>query len=620
MDVRREDRRARARPPRAAAPPASRSRRGDGSRRLRGGRRARARRRRPGAAARAPHARRRASAPGRRRPSRGAHQRDARLDRAAASGRPRRVATPRAQRSTRWPWPRTSSHPAAVSASRGSRAIWASLNRLSQPLHRAALARRRPGRRRWPRPGRRRRARLRRPARGARPDRRPRRARCQALARRCSVGLELRLALPELGPQRVADQPVIAVPLAGPVDGEHEALAGQRLEDARPSRRRSSSASQSGPVSVSTTTCGRRTTSRVVRQVAQHLVAHVVRDEAVGAAEAREVRAAAAVAEIQRGQRQRHRPALGALEQRSSVSGSSRWPASARSLARLRPGHREVARADLGHEPLRAHPRDRQRELAGARPRRAWRAAAGRPRSPPARRARRGVQSACASSTTSTNARVRRRREGRVDGARPPTSRSRSAVVVALVDRHPRERAGVALLPFAQQRRLPVSGRGDEHGERRRRRVREPLHQRGPADDGAAPLRASAPQPERGAGRDSATAAEVMGRASPHAGGARQGRAPARRGSAGTRPLGDGVGRCSRPLHPHLTMRSRRPARLRSPASPIDDPAPHSERDRRRGSRGGRLRVRLSAGADEPHQGLDDRRRRSPTRHGCARP
>ena len=43
------------------------------------------------------------------------------------------------------------------------------------------------------------------------------------------VGLQLRLA-PELGAQRVADQPVIAVPLAGPVDGDHEPFASERLE------------------------------------------------------------------------------------------------------------------------------------------------------------------------------------------------------------------------------------------------------------------------------------------------------------------------------------------------------------------------------------------------------
>ena len=47
------------------------------------------------------------------------------------------------------------------------------------------------------------------------------------------LGLEAWLAASELGMQRVPHQAVIAVPLARTINGEHEAVARQRLEDAR---------------------------------------------------------------------------------------------------------------------------------------------------------------------------------------------------------------------------------------------------------------------------------------------------------------------------------------------------------------------------------------------------
>jgi hypothetical protein len=55
-------------------------------------------------------------------------------------------------------------------------------------------------------------------------------------------------------------------------------------------------------------------------------------------------------------------------------------------------------------------------------------------------------------------------------------------IVVAAVERDPRERPRVARAPFAQQRRLAVPGRGDEDGERRPVRGQEWLDQARPAN------------------------------------------------------------------------------------------------------------------------------------------
>jgi hypothetical protein len=339
--------------------------------------------------------------------------------------------------------------------------------------------------------------------------------------------LELRLVAAEVRAQRFLHQAVVAVPLAGPVDGEDEAIARQRLEHGgrvapiqhRVAQRAAERVHDGGPDDE----C-----PRVVGQVAQHLVAHVVRYEPVGAAEAREVRAAATVTEIQRGQGQPERPSLRPLEQRVERVGVELVAGVGEEPGRFHSCHGEVARTELGHEPLRSHPRHGQRKLS-----------ARGDREPGKRRevVRDGGERVESGSPVQRMGIVDDEDEGRVrvvphgrghragDRAAEPF-----AVVVALVDGDPRERALVPPRPVAQQGGLPVSRGRDEHGQRGRRRVREPLHQGGAAHDAVDRVRARAPHAERRLDRlDHERCCHAASISAPRE--SQQGRVPARRGT-----------------------------------------------------------------------------------------
>ena len=159
----------------------------------------------------------------------------------------------------------------------------------------------------------------------------------------------------------------MAVALARAVE-RHEQHVGRRArastaaESVRPSSASQSRAGQR----VERRTCGARTHAPRPAQRPQHLVAHVVGDEPVGAA--RSARGSAGCRESPRysgGEGERHGPALGPLQQRvERRRRSSWWPASASSsTASVRVIARSRGPSSVTSL-LGAQPRERQRQLA----------------------------------------------------------------------------------------------------------------------------------------------------------------------------------------------------------------------------------------------------------------
>ena len=101
---------------------------------------------------------------------------------------------------------------------------------------------------------------------------------------------------------------------------------------------------------------------------AEHLVAHVVREQPVVAAEARD-----AAMEVltpgqgQGGEEERRRPALGALQQDEHVVGRELELRQAQQRRRLAPRHDQVTRAQVDQPPLRAQASDREIRLPATR-------------------------------------------------------------------------------------------------------------------------------------------------------------------------------------------------------------------------------------------------------------
>jgi hypothetical protein len=203
------------------------------------------------------------------------------------------------------------------------------------------------------------------------------------------------------------------------------------------------------------------------RQAAEDLVAQVVRDESILAAEpVRRRRAGAAVAERQRREGQPRRPSLGPAQQglRSvAIEPESREPEEQGGLA---PGHGEVARSELRHEPLLTETSDRKGGPASGRQGQSdfWPEVVD---DAAQRVQRRGpveqVQIVQDKDQATGSARVMERCERAGDSCRQA-----GAVVVAFVDGDPREGPGIVLGPLAEQRGLAVAGGRQQDGQRRR--------------------------------------------------------------------------------------------------------------------------------------------------------
>ena len=209
----------------------------------------------------------------------------------------------------------------------------------------------------------------------------------QAIARRLSAGTIVRLAALELVAQQLAEQVVVAIPLAPPVERHHEAVrALERLERARRPRRLEHGVAQTAAHAIQhrgvleELRLGRR-------QPGQELEAEVLGHEPVVAGEARGARRARRPGlQRQRREVQAGRPALRPLGQLGELARVELDAGRLQQQLGLPLVEPEVGHADLVHQPLRPPAGERQRRLFPARDRDLR---AGRNVLAPARRARR---------------------------------------------------------------------------------------------------------------------------------------------------------------------------------------------------------------------------------------
>ena len=197
----------------------------------------------------------------------------------------------------------------------------------------------------------------------------------------------------EQGAQQVGEQRVVAKPIAAAVERDHQRVGGdQRIEDigrvVAPGQR----VGERGADAVDDRR-GQQQFARGVALARQHLVDQVRDDRAIVARELGHERLGVGVpGERQRRQPQPGRPALGALPTAAPArppTARSRAPAS--SSPRLVERERQLAAADLGQRPGKAHTVQRQAGIDAARTARAV--------APTARRA--GGSATCRATTPS---------------------------------------------------------------------------------------------------------------------------------------------------------------------------------------------------------------------------
>ena len=158
-------------------------------------------------------------------------------------------------------------------------------------------------------------------------------------------------------------------------------------EASRPSPPASSTASHSGPESRSSTDVRCRKADLLGRELGQQRVGHVVRHDAIVAAEPCDrgggVRL---IAQRHGGEIEPGRPALRAAHERVDVRGAELGPGELEQRGRLAPGHDEVARRQLEHLAMRSQAPEAAAAARTARPARAARPGADPRRGPRGRR------------------------------------------------------------------------------------------------------------------------------------------------------------------------------------------------------------------------------------------
>ena len=309
---------------------------------------------------------------------------------------------------------------------------------------------------------------------------------------------DLGLAALELVPQQLAEQVVVAIPLAPPVERDQEAVGAlERLERVRRPRRLEHRVTQRAAHPIEHRGVHEEPRLRL-RQPGQELEAEVLRHESVLAREARGGHGARRPGlHRQRGEVQPGRPPLGPLGQRGHLG---RVELDARRLKQqpcLSLVQSEVRHADLLHPSMSAPAGDRQCRRLSARngdlrpgrnvlqqcrddveTRRTGdrvqivehqhqRALEPGQRTPDTR------HSCRPRGPPGSGQRLEHRRRERLDAVdrRRDVSQEHHCVVVTAVERDPRERTRIRVGPTREQRRLAVAGRCDHGREGRARRA-----------------------------------------------------------------------------------------------------------------------------------------------------
>ena len=320
----------------------------------------------------------------------------------------------------------------------------------------------------------------------------------QSIARRLSAGTDIRLAALQLVAQQLAEQVVVAIPLALPVERHDEAVPVlQRLERVGGSRRLQHDVAETAAHAVEH--------GRVLeklrldrRQPRQQLEAEVLGHEPVASGEARGARRARpAGLHRQRREVQAGGPAfrlLGQLGELGRVQLDAGRFEQQLGLSLVQP---EVRHADLLHQAMRPPAAERQRWILPARDRdlraggnvldqRREHVETGRTgdgvqvvehqhqraleRTKCAPDPRDAVRPGRSAWTRQRLEHLGRDRLDAVNRGRD-VSQEHHRVVVSAVERDPREGTRIGLGPLRKQRRLAVTGRGDHGRERQGRRA-----------------------------------------------------------------------------------------------------------------------------------------------------
>ena len=300
------------------------------------------------------------------------------------------------------------------------------------------------------------------------------------------LGLALRSRATELRLEHVAEERVIAVGPVRVVERDDEQVRARHVAQHRagPAAKQDRVAHRAGKLVEHRRLLEEGELLGV--EPAEQLVAHVVREEPIVAAEAldRPVDVLVAV-HRQGGEIEPGRPALGALEQHERVLGLEVQPDQAQHRHRLAPRHHEVARPEVEQPPLRTQAPDREVGLpaAGSHDLRAVRHRVGDRHDHALRLRRAQVVEVVEHEHERLLAQLER--VGQLDerGGLEVVERARDRghepirVVVELVDGEPRDRPRILLEPVLEQRRLPVPRGRDEQRERHVGRLREAAEQ-----------------------------------------------------------------------------------------------------------------------------------------------
>ena len=176
--------------------------------------------------------------------------------------------------------------------------------------------------------------------------------------------LELGLAPPEIGAQRLGEQRVVTERRVAAIDGLDRDVAlpepvehrrGVARIENRVAQRRRQATEDRAPA---------QERDGVLRDVAEHVAADVLGDQPIGAVEVGHgIRGPALLLDREGREVQTGRPSLGQREQSIDLPGVEPCPRAVDEHGRLQARHRELVRAQLGHLAMGAHPRDGQREV-----------------------------------------------------------------------------------------------------------------------------------------------------------------------------------------------------------------------------------------------------------------
>ena len=295
--------------------------------------------------------------------------------------------------------------------------------------------------------------------------------------------LELGLAPAQLRAQHLGQEPVVAVPLVGAIQGDDQGVGPREVPQPLGRARLQQHGVAQRPREPVEHRRALQEGDLLGRELGQQAVGHVVGHDAIVAAEPRDrgggVRL---IAQRHGGEIEPGRPTLRAAHERVDVRSGQVGPGEPEQRGRLAPGHDEVARRQLEHLAMRPQAPEGQRRLAsrGQHELRARRRILDERRKDvdrPARAQDLDVVQDEDEIAAATGQWIRGARHGRAKVL---------GIVIGAMQGDPRERALIVLRPLQQRGRLAIAGRRHQEGEGHVVDLRQPPHEAGARDEALA--------------------------------------------------------------------------------------------------------------------------------------